>query len=84
MIDFLIEFFNTLLEEVFSWLIGNSKIPKAIRYLIASIPHIGLLALFGILAAIHNTLFELLFYGAFFLLFLGTWIYLLWKIAKSK
>lgn len=81
--DFLVELCGEVLETIFSWLTGTHRIPKPIRMVIATIPHIGLLILFGILAYQADTLAGKLISGSCCILFLTTWFLLLQKIYRS-
>lgn len=83
MIDFLIELFGEVLETAFSATTGSTEISKPIRFLIAAIPSIALIVLFGILAFNSYTLLEKILLGALSLAFLVAFIVLVWRIAKS-
>lgn len=83
MLDFLIELGGEILESLFSWLTGTHRIPKPVRMVIATIPHIGLLILFGILAYQADTLAGRLISGGCCILFLTTWFLLMRKIYRS-
>ena len=81
--DLLAELCSEILEAAFSWLTNSHRIPKPARLLIATIPHIGLMILFGLLSYQADTFAGRLLSGGCCVLFLTTWFLLTRKIYRS-
>lgn len=81
--DFVIEIISEILEEILSWLISSSKVPKAVRYAVVSIVMIALLTLFIALTVTTELLWGRIFGVAMVALIIVAWLHAINKIKNA-
>lgn len=72
------------MEPYLADLINNNKIPKSIRYLLVSIPHLFLISMFILLSINSKNIAGSILFILLTVLFIVTYVFLILKVKKSN